>query len=702
MAATRLGEESLSTPIKMKPRLNFLLFLFRLGCVVLVLRLGFLQVVRGPELASWAMEQWTRDVAEIPRRGVIYDRYLRPLAVTANADTIVALPAKIENPQDTAAKLAAVLGLSPEGIHRGLTRRLNQVYIARQISREQAAAVRALDLPGIDLKVEVDRYYPHANLASHLLGFVGVDNQGLGGLEHSYDAVLRGTSGGTSSPVVGRRNSLQSLSPENLPPVPGNSIVLTIDEVIQHIVERELDVAMERHLATAALAVAMNPQTGEILAMANRPDFDPNTFNQFPQSLWRNTAVSDSFEPGSTFKVVTAAAALNEGVAREDDRFLCTGAVTVAGVRLGCWRAGGHGSLSFAEVFWRSCNPGFVDVGQRLGRDTLQRYINNFGFGTRTGIDLPGEAPGVMFRRMGPVELATTSFGQGPAVTALQQVVALSAAVNGGTVYRPRLVREIRDQQGVVIESFPKEVVGQVITADTSARVRTLLEGAVLYGSGRNAFIEGQRMGGKTGTAQIVRAGGGYYDGRYIASFIGMAPADDPSIVLLVIVREPQGPYGYYGSQVAAPAFRAMMVDILRYLNVSPSRGSAVLAEPAPVVVPDLKGLSTTAALAHLRDLGLNLRMEKAGDLVIEQTPPPGAEVSVGTTVVVALGSAQEPRGRVTVPDVRGRSMRDASLQMSAAGLRIVVAGTGLAVSQDPQPGEQVDAATIVRVTFRP
>jgi len=686
----------------MKLRVANLLVLFILGCVVLVLRLGFLQFVRGPELERWAMAQWTRDVAVSPSRGVIYDRNLRPLAVSANADTLVALPAKIENPDETAAKLAAVLGISPEVIHRGITRRLDQVYIARQISREQAAAVRALNLPGIDFKIETDRYYPNANLASHLLGFVGIDNQGLGGLEHKYDATLRGTPGEVRNPADGRRNPLQNVSPEYVPPVPGQSIVLTIDEVIQHIVERELDAAMTRHQATAALAVAMNPQTGEILAMANRPDFDPNAFNRYTESLWRNTAVSDSFEPGSTFKVVTAAAALNEGVVSEEDRLFCTGSVSVAGVRLGCWRAGGHGSLNFAEVFWRSCNPGFVDVGMKLGRETLQAYIDKFGFGRRTGIDLPGEAPGVMFRRMGPVELATTSFGQGPAVTALQQVVALSAAVNGGIVYRPRLVKEIRDQQGVVVQTFPKEVVGQAITADTSARVRTLLEGAVLYGSGRNAFLEGQRVGGKTGTAQMVRAGGGYYDGRYIASFIGMAPADDPSIALLVIVRDPQGPYGYYGSQVAAPAFRAMMVDILRYLNVEPHSGGSVLAEPALVTVPELRGLSTTAALAHLRDLGLNLRMEKVGDRVISQTPTPGAAVSVGTTVIVELGTAQDPLGRIVVPDVRGLSMRDASLKMSAAGLRIVVTGTGLAVTQDPLPGEEVDISTIVRVTFRP
>ncbi|MBT9135037.1 MAG: Stage V sporulation protein D [Firmicutes bacterium] len=692
----------MAIPRSMKHRMLILLGMFLLLSASLVLRLGYLQVIRGPELSRWALAQWTRDVSVSPKRGVIYDRHMRELAVSATADTVVAIPRRIENPEETAAKLAAVLGISPETIYGRLVRNLNLVYLARKIPAEQAQALRALNLPGIDFKIETSRVYPNDRLASHILGFVGVDNQGLAGIELTYDRVLQGQPGEVRSPADGRNTPWPRVSPEYTPPTHGQSIVLTIDEVVQHILERELDVAMTRHQASGALAVAMNPKTGEILGMANRPDFDPNDYRRFPERLWRNTSVSDSFEPGSTFKVVTAAAALNEGVVTESDRFTCTGFALVAGVRLACWRARGHGNLNFAEMFWQSCNPSFVNIGTKLGRETLARYIDAFGFGRRTGVDLPGEARGVMFRRMGPVELATTSFGQGPAVTALQQVAAISAAVNGGTLFRPRLVREVRDQQGEVVETFLPEALGQAITAETSARVRSLLEGAVVSGSGRNAFIEGQRIGGKTGTAQVPRAGGGYYDDRYIASFIGMAPADDPSIVLLVIVREPKGPYGYFGSQVAAPTFRAMMADILRYLNVEPRSEAIGLARPALVAVPELRGLTTTAALAHLRDIGLNLRMEKGGNRVVLQTPLPGAMVSVGTTVMVELGQPGPMEGKVVVPDVRGQAMRVASLELANIGLRIIATGTGLAVSQDPLPGELVDIATAVRVVFRP
>jgi len=683
-------------------RIQVALGLLLVVCLSLILRLGFLKVVRGPELSRMALAQFMSGSKVLSARGIIYDRHMRELAVNATAETVVVIPAKIQNPDETAAKLAAVLGISPETIRNRIVRNVSQVNVARKIPADMAEAVRALDLPGVSFVTETNRVYPNGNLASHILGFVGIDNQGLGGLEFSYEELLRGTPGRLPGTSRGRSFFLSTRIPERSPPLSGKNLVLTIDEVVQHILERELDAAMTRHQASAALAVAMDPRTGEILGLVNRPDFDPNMPSRFSESLWRNTAVSDSFEPGSTFKVVTAAAALNEGLVSESDRFTCTGYVIVAGRRLGCWRERGHGALSFEEGFWQSCNPTFVHVGTTLGRDALARYIESFGFGRRTGIDLPGEARGVMFRRMGPVELATASFGQGPAVTAIQQVVALSAAVNGGKIMRPLLVKEVRDSHGATIELFEPEVLGQPIGPETSERVRRLLEGAVLHGSGRNARIDGQRIGGKTGTAQMPKAGGGYYEDKYIASFIGMAPADDPSIVLLVIVQEPKGPQGHYGSQVAAPAFRAMVADILRYQNVTPQGTDLEVIMPSSVAVPELRGLTTTAALAHLRNLGLNLKLAQEGQRVMKQDPLPGMIVPVGTIVTVEVGDFVAPTGQIAVPDVRGLSMRDASLSLARNGLRIIVSGTGLAVSQDPAPGTYVERETAVQVMFRP
>lgn len=693
----------MSTPMSFKRRAVVLLSMFVLGISGLIVRLGYLQLVRGPQLESWAMAQWMRDVPVEPKRGIIYDRNMRELAISANADTVVAIPARIANPQQTAAKLAAVLGMSEETIYERVTRRRSLVYVARKVTAEQAAAVRALDLEGITFQIETKRYYPHQNLASHVLGFAGIDGQGLSGVELTYDKVLRGTPGEIRYPTDAKSGALQNAHPEYVPPVDGNSIVLTIDEVIQHVVERELDVVMKKHLAQSAMAVAINPKTGEILAMANRPDYDPNNFNLYPQELWRNAIVSDSFEPGSTFKVVTAAAGLNEGVVTESDRFHDPGFIVVGGARLHCWKPGGHGSLTFEQIVWHSCNPGFVNVGQKLGRETLFRYIADFGFGKRTGIDLPGEATGIMFRQVGPVELATTSFGQGPAVTPLQQVVAISAVANGGKLFKPKLVKQVLSQDGQVVETYEPTVVANPISAQTADRVRKLMEGVVLNGSGLHAYIEGYRVAGKTGTAQVPRPGGGYFPDKHIASFVGFAPADDPEVVLIVMVREPRGQYGYFGSQVAAPAWRAMMVDILRYLNVKPVNEPAPgIVLPSLITVPELRGGTTTAALTKLRDLGLNLRIEQSGSVVVEQTPKPGAQVMAGTTVIAELGEQPVIGTKIAVPDVRGLTMRDASLRIESLGLKIIIEGTGIAVTQSPAPGALLDYGTAVKVTFRP
>ncbi len=679
-----------------------LLAILVVGLFALVLRLGFLQFVRGPMLTRLAVAQWMRDAPVDPKRGVVYDRRGRELAISADVDTIVASPARVTEPRETASKLAGVLGVDEDTIYELLTRRQSRVYVARRVTPAQAAAVRALGLRGIHFEIETARFYPLATLASHVLGFVGRDGQGLGGVELTYDAVLRGTAGKVRTPTDNKGNPLPNASPEYVPPVDGRSLVLTIDEVIQHIVERELDLAMTKHQAQSALAVAMNPKTGEVLAMASRPSFDPNRGNAYPEELRRNTTVSDSFEPGSTFKLVTAAAGLNEDAVTETDRFYCPGYVVVAGVRLACWRTRGHGSLNFSEVMDLSCNPGFVNVGQKLGQDVLFRYISDFGFGRRTGVDLPGEAAGIMFRQVGPVELATTSFGQGPAVTPLQQVAAISAIANGGVLMRPRLVNQVKDRAGEVVESIAAEEVARPVTGETASRLSALLESAVVHGSGRNAFIPGFRIAGKTGTAQIPAPGGGYLPDRYIASFIGFAPADDPQVALLVMVRDPRGPYGYYGSQVAAPAFRAMMVDILRYLDIEPLSNAPAELQPSLIVVPELRGLTTTAAVAHLRDLGLNLRMEQAGVAIIDQTPKPGAEVAAGTTVIVTLGEQPLLGTTAVVPDVRGLTMRDASLRIESLGLRIIIEGTGTAVEQDPLPLVPVPVGTGVRVIFRP
>lgn len=683
-------------------RLGCMLFLYGLVLIGLIGRLGFIQFVRGAELERMSLAQWAKEIPAEPKRGIIYDRHGRELAITTEADTVVAIPAQIGDPDVTAAQLAAVLSMPVATVKERITRERSLVYVARAVTPEQAVKVRELGLPGISFKVENRRYYPHISLASQLLGFVGVDGHGLAGVEYTLQSKLSGVPAKVLFAYDELGELIEGVKPEYVAPADGYNVYLTIDEVVQHIVERELEVVMRQHNPTSALAVAVNPRTGEILAMAGTPNYDPNTFNIYPESLWQNAVISSSFEPGSTFKIMTAAAALNEGTASETDRYICLGHVNVAGHRLHCHVLRGHGELTFTEAIYKSCNPSFVAIGQALGAKALFSYVDAFGFGKKTGIELPGETPGIMFDRVGPVELATTSFGQGPAVTPLQQVMAVSAIANGGVLYQPIIVKEIRDVQGRLIEFSTPVINGYPITQETAERMNRILSGVVSEGGGRNAYLEEYAVAGKTGTAQVPKPGGGYYNDRYVASFIGYAPAEDPQIVLMVMVNDPKGPYGYYGSQVAAPAFRAMMLDILSYLEVKPRTEVAGFKLPTSIVVPGLHSLSLTAAVSHMRDRGLNLEVEGAGSIVISQDPQPGSYVLPGTTVRVQLGNVERPDGLLEVPDVTGLSMRDVSLKLSALGLSVIIEGSGLAVSQHPESGTMVVPRSGIRVTFRP
>lgn len=662
----------------------------------------------GPELSTKAMAQWLRDVPVEPKRGIIYDRNGDELAISASADTVVAIPAQIRDADSTAQRLAEVLSMETQRVKELITRRKAAVYVARKIDPQIARTIREMNLPGVTFTEESRRFYPYDRLASQVLGFAGVDSQGLYGLEVQYDEYLRGKPGKLSYPVDNRGQEIPDGRPRYEPPQNGYNLYLTIDQVIQHIVERELDNLMAMHQAEGALAIVMEPKTGAILAMANKPDFDPNDFmaaatEHGTQKIWLNEAISGGFEPGSTFKIVTATAGLEQGVVKEDDPYYDKGYEVVADRRLHCWKRTGHGQETFLEVVKNSCNPGFISVGMKLGAERLLSYIDKFGFGHKTGIDLPGEAVGVMFERVGPVELATMSFGQGPSVTPIQQAVAIAAIANGGNIVRPYVMQSIKDEDGNTIVETEPEILRRAVTEQTSQRMRAILESVVSDGGGRNAYIPGYRVAGKTGTAQVPKPGGGYYSNKYIASFTGFAPADDPKIVVFLAIKDPKGKYGYYGAQVAAPGFRNMAQDILYYMDVRPQTDGEN-SVPVPMeTVPNLVGLSSGEALEVLRDTGLNIRIDGQSGKILEQTPKPGSRVTTGSTVIVYLGvervDSNEP---VAVPNVVGLSLRDASIQLSAAGLQIHATGSGVAASQTPLPGTVVQPGSIVTVEFRP
>ncbi len=608
-------------------------------------RLAYVQLVKGDWLVERAQDLWTRNIPFEAQRGRILDRNGEVLVDNVSAPSVMAIPAQIKNPAETARTLARLLRASEKEIYRKITKREMIVRLSpegRKISEELARQIQGLRLPGIVVVEDNKRYYPYGAMASHLLGFTGIDNQGLSGIELVYDEQLRGAPGFVSFSANARGEKLPGGSDRYTPPRDGMELMLTIDRTIQSILERELDQAMAQYQPENVLAIAMDPRTGEILGMSSRPTFRPDRYQDTdPQIYNRNLPIWKTYEPGSTFKIITLAAALEENKVDLKDRFHDPGYVEVGGARLRCWKGGGHGSQSYLEVVENSCNPGFVNLGQRLGKDTLFRYIRQFGFGQKTGIDLSGEARGILFApdRIGPVELATTSFGQGVSVTPIQQVTAVSAAINGGNLMEPHLTKAWIDPTTgkVVRENRPRKK-RQVISAETSKEVRRALESVVARGTGRKAFIDGYRVGGKTGTAQKVGPNGRYLPNNHIVSFIGFAPADDPRIVVYVAVDNPKGVQ--FGGVVAAPIVRNIIDDSLRYLKVERRKDQippeAVPTEEPHVTVPDLIGENVDEIRTSL--FSEPLEVVGKGDVVINQLPKPGQRVKKGTPIRIYLG----------------------------------------------------------------
>lgn len=702
MASKRYSLQSMLT---VQRRLAVVLMLAMLVFSLIGLRLVWVQVVGSDRLRNLALDQRLRPVPVDAKRGTVYDRNGRELAVSVSSDSIYAVPVEIKDPAATAKILAKTLGLNADTLLANLTKHASTVWVKRKVDPDAAMAVRKLNLPGIGFTESGQRFYPKDGLAAHVLGIAGVDNQGLEGLEKQYDIYLSGTRGR----IEAERDAAGKEIPEGrhvyVPPVDGYDVYLTIDEVIQYIVERELDKAMADTKAKRGVIIAMDPRTGEILAMASRPTYNPNNYNDFPASFRRNIAVADSYEPGSTFKVITAAAALEEGVVTPTTEFYDPGYVEVEGHKLRCHKPGGHGLQTFVEAAENSCNPVFASIALKLGRDKLLEYIKAFGFGAKTGIDFPGEATGLLHspKAMGPVEVATYGFGQGISVTPLQMVTALSAIANDGYLMRPMLVREIRSSNGETVKRFYPTKVRQVVSEKTAHELTQILESVVVNGSGARAYIPGYAVAGKTGTAQKPEQG--RYGDKRVASFMGFAPANDPKVAIIVIIDEPNVGISY-GGVLAAPVFKAIMEDVLRYLEIPPTYasgsevGQGPAAEAKMVQVPELRGLDLDTATAELAKLRLVPRLEGAGEVVASQVPKPGAEVVPGTSVVLYFGqppAADGRTGRVKVPDVRGMTMKEAAMALNAVGLGFIPTGSGTVVSQSPEPGALVGYGTVVR-----
>ena len=630
-----------------KQRLTWIAIAFVLYGVAIFVKLLYVQVVQYDELSTLAKENWDREIPFSTQRGEIVDRKGEVIVTNELAPTMYFMPAQNENKEQVADALSQVLNKDKTKLLEKLQQRLNLVKIApeaKNISYDQAIALQQMQIPGLYSGVDYVRAYPHGNLLARFLGFTGTDNQGLAGIEYEYNQILTNASAAVRLFTDAKGTPLEHVDDEWKDGKDGATVQLTIDVDVQKIVERELSQAMLQYDADQALAIAMNPNSGEILALASFPSYDPTKFSEVDPGIYnRNLPVFMSYEPGSTFKIITLSAAIEEGVVDMDhDEFYDAGYTLVEGARLRCWNRAGHKHQSFWEVVQNSCNPGFVELGQRVGAEKLLDYIHRFGFGQKTGSNIAGESTGILFKKeaFGPVEHATTSFGQGISVTPIQQMQAVAAAINGGTLYQPYVVSKIVDSKtkDVLLEQQPV-VKSQVVSEQTSEQVRHALELVVANGSGRQAYRDGLRIAGKTGTAQKVE-NNRYKDGDYIVSFIGFAPANNPEILVYVAVDHPKSAL-QFGSVIAAPIVGQIIEDAAPILSIEKQSQQLerryVWGDELTERIPNLVGLTKEEIIEKLYPYKIVWHGE--GSKVIQQIPIENSRILQNDAVHLYLGN---------------------------------------------------------------
>ena len=601
--------------INSKKRLVIVMVLACSLFLCLIFRIGYLQLIKGEWLSTKAAEQQTREIPIEAKRGTIYDTNMKELAVSVTKYTVWCKPVEVKDAKKTSEQLSKILDEDYDDIYKKVNKKkMALVKVKRWIDDKTANKVTKAGLSGIWVAEDNQRYYPYGNFASYVLGHTSSDSSGVAGIELKYDGVLKGTAGKLVVSTDAAGKEIPQGSEQYYEPTTGNGLVLTIDEVIQHYCEKAAQKAYEENNATKVTIIAMDPKTGDIKAMVKKPDYNPNTPTKaiYPyyekileeckdddkktmaaySNMWRNTAISDTYEPGSTFKLITSSAGLEEGVVKQNDKFTCNGSVTVEGSKIKCWRSyRPHGAETFKQGVQNSCNPVFVEVGRRLGVSKMYNYIDAFGLNKKTNIDLPGEAGSILYKEkdVGPVELATISFGQSISVTPIQLITSVCSIVNDGNRMQPRLVKAYTDNKGNITKGLDPVKVKQVISKETSAQMREIMESVVTDGGGKIAYLPGYRLGGKTGTAQKV-INGTYAQGHYVCSFVGMAPADDPQIVVLAIVDEPTGVMAF-GSTTAGPIIKEVMSNTLKYLDVEPKYTEEEKAEnvKTKVKVPDVR-----------------------------------------------------------------------------------------------------------------
>ncbi|ELC8364385.1 stage V sporulation protein D [Clostridium perfringens] len=703
---------------------------FLLAIVILFLalsgRLLYISIFRSKDYKAMAEEQWTNEIQIDARRGRILDRNNRELAVTANVFRVdldlITLRKYIDKKDTDNIEIAKLLAEALEMDEEKVLSRIELTYpsgnpansatLIRRIEKEKADKVKELDINGVIVSEDTKRYYPNGDFLSHTLGTTNADGEGLSGLELYYNEELMGIPGVRVSEVAGNSTSNPYSETSFTPPVDGKDMTLTIDENIQYFVEKVAEDALNKHNADSVSIAVMNPNNGEILGMVNKPGFNPNNPYEGSeafkgkdesaklQNMWRNTIVSDAFEPGSIFKIITSIAAIEENIAGKDEVYYCDGSLNVAGKNIKCWKPGGHGVQNFNQTLENSCNVAFMEMGAKLGAEKLNEYIKLFGFGTQSGIDLPGEATGIVknVEDISAVDLATISFGQTNTMNGIQFMTALNAVANGGDLIQPHIMKELshKDDNGtkIIDEVFVPKIQENIVDEKSTMRVKEALESTVSNGSSKDAGIEGIKVAGKTGTAEKVDPETGTYGAGYIASFAGFAPYDNPQVSLIVIIDNPKNGE-HFGGIVAAPFAGELFNNIFNYISLNEGQ---LDAKDESVIIPDLRGDKVTSAEKTLNELGINCVIEGDGTFVTSVTPIPGYKVKKGDSITLYAGSRFDRNEKeIVVPDFRKLNKEEAEEILKSLGLKGEFEGEGEIKEQSISAGEIIKSGDKIK-----
>lgn len=699
-----------------------------IGSVIglLLVKMLYLTVIKGPELAEKAETQWKSEMNLTAMRGNIVDRNGSILVTSTNVYRIEVdmdtLKTYIEDEKTTVEKvssdLAEALGASYDDIYGKLSDEENKfIILSKGLEKDVIDKVKSLEIRGLVYYDEIERYYPNGNYLSQVLGIINSEGVGLTGLELQYDDYLSGLSGIRIGGVDAYSNDLPFVSGKQTNAINGKDIVTTIDENLQYYAELVANEGLETYKAKRVSITIMNPNNGEILAMASTPGYDPNdpyegyenfegdTENDKIQNMLRNSIVSDTYEPGSTFKIITMAAAMEEGLIHDDDVFVCNGSKKFGDVHVHCWNLSGHGEQTAAEILKNSCNVGFMELGARLGAEKLNEYIKKLGFGNITGIDLPGEAEGIVksTNSISDIDLATIVFGQTNTLNALQLLTAVNAVANGGNLIQPHIVKEIthKDSNGntIVDKTIEGKTTENVLSEKTCATLREYLERTATQDEGAGTFVQGYDIGGKTGTAEKVdRETGTYSADKYIASMVAMTPVDDPQLTVYISVDEPSTGV-YYGGQVAAPLMKKLFSYIFAYIE-SPT-GKASYSISKDVIIPEVRGKSIEEAKSILEENGLGCEINGDGNTIVSINPYPGTTVKAGSKITLTASSKSSIDNKIIMPDLAGTTVEFAINLLDNLGLQYEYEGSGKVFKQSISSGELISRGTKVKLVFK-